>query len=117
MTNKKNDSMHISDLEPIANQCEKEQRTILIKFGAIWCGPCKNIEPAFDQLMRECFPDILVLKIDIDKSPDLAELFEVERIPSFRCLLPTAHARSDPQDLRHTGSNIDEIYRWLLQIV
>jgi len=61
----------------------------LVKFGAEWCGPCKVIEKAFEDLSSEIrsrsgheFEGIQFIKIDIDKEPDLAKGFGIKAVPT-----------------------------------
>jgi thioredoxin len=54
---------------------------VLVDFYADWCGPCRMLAPALDKLARET-PDARVVKIDIDKSPQLAARYRVSSIPT-----------------------------------
>ena len=53
---------------------------ILLDFHAEWCGPCRQMHPAVDQLSRQGYP---VRKINIDQSPELAKRYGVEAVPTF----------------------------------
>jgi thiol-disulfide isomerase/thioredoxin len=53
---------------------------ILLDFHADWCGPCRQMAPAVDQLSRKGYP---VQKVDIDRSPALAKRYGVEAVPTF----------------------------------
>ncbi|MFO0888654.1 MAG: thioredoxin domain-containing protein [Isosphaeraceae bacterium] len=53
---------------------------VLLDFHADWCGPCRQMRPAVDQLTRRRIP---VKSIDIDRSPDLRERYNVEAVPTF----------------------------------
>jgi thioredoxin 1 len=57
------------------------QDTILVKFWATWCGPCKAYAPAFQQFSEEN-SDIKCLSVDCGQYRDLAERFEVMSIPA-----------------------------------
>lgn len=57
------------------------QELTLIDFYADWCGPCQAMSPLIDRLKTEV--DIKVEKINIEKQPDLAQLFQVRSIPTF----------------------------------
>jgi thioredoxin-like negative regulator of GroEL len=49
-----------------ANQLQKNERAIILKFGAEWCGPCKQIDPLVHQLMSQMPPEIQCYVLDID---------------------------------------------------
>ena len=53
---------------------------ILLDFQAAWCGPCRQMRPAIEQLINKGYP---VREIDIDRSPDLAERYHVSAVPTF----------------------------------
>lgn len=55
----------------------------IIDFYADWCGPCKKIAPILDELATEYKNQIYIYKINIDKEPELAQLFGVRSIPSL----------------------------------
>jgi thioredoxin 1 len=54
---------------------------VLVDFYADWCGPCRRLAPTLDRLARQR-PDTKVVKVNIDKSPELAERYRVESIPT-----------------------------------
>ena len=55
----------------------------LVDFYATWCGPCKMMHPVLDQLKNEMSETVRILKIDVDKNPDLAEKFKVRGVPTL----------------------------------
>ena len=64
----------------IANQ----SGVALVDFWAPWCGPCKVIAPAIEELATELKPTVKVGKVDVDTNPNLANSFEISSIP---CLI------------------------------
>ena len=54
---------------------------VLVDFWAPWCGPCKMIAPALDQLAGEYADKAKVVKVDVDQNPATAMKFRVRSIP------------------------------------
>eukprot|EP01087_Luapelamoeba_hula_P007198 TRINITY_DN1748_c1_g1_i1.p2 TRINITY_DN1748_c1_g1~~TRINITY_DN1748_c1_g1_i1.p2 ORF type:complete len:106 (+),score=22.54 TRINITY_DN1748_c1_g1_i1:50-367(+) len=57
-------------------------KLVVVDFFATWCGPCKRIAPSIDEL-ADSSPDIVVLKVDVDKAPALSEKYGVNAMPTF----------------------------------
>jgi thioredoxin 1 len=55
----------------------------LVDFYADWCGPCKMIAPAIEELEKEMVSKAKVFKLNIDQSPDVASTFGVMSIPTL----------------------------------
>lgn len=64
-------------------QTEIKDKKILVDFYANWCGPCRMLAEVFEEIQDEL--DIDILKIDVDKFPELAREYEVLSIPTI-CL-------------------------------
>ena len=58
----------------------KSEKTVLVDFYADWCGPCRMVSPIVDQIAEE-HPEYLVVKVNVDEAPELAQEFEVMSIP------------------------------------
>lgn len=56
--------------------------TVLVDFFANWCGPCKMIAPVLEKLDAE-YPNIRIVKVDVDQSQDIAARFGVQSIPTL----------------------------------
>jgi thioredoxin 2 len=55
---------------------------VLVDFYADWCGPCKMMAPAVDELARTSNGATLVAKLDTDASPRTAGRFQIRGIPT-----------------------------------
>jgi thioredoxin 1 len=55
----------------------------LVDFYATWCGPCQAMMPVLDQLKNKMGNEVRILKIDVDKNPDISDKFKVRGVPTF----------------------------------
>jgi thioredoxin 1 len=61
------------------NQALAEGR-VLLKFGATWCPPCRQIAPELEELAKQR-SDLRVIDVDVDRFPQVAGDYGVESIP------------------------------------
>ena len=57
---------------------------ILVDFWASWCGPCKMLAPLLDDVVSERAGQIEMVKVDVDREPDLVARFHVKGIPAVK---------------------------------
>ena len=56
---------------------------VLVDFWAEWCGPCKQIAPALEQLSEELAGRVTIAKLDIEQSPTTPSRYGVRGIPTM----------------------------------
>jgi len=61
----------------------KSELPVLVDFTASWCGPCKAVAPALEDLAAEYEGEIRIVKVDIDEQPQIAEEYSVRGVPTF----------------------------------
>ncbi|NVK50349.1 MAG: thioredoxin [Cyclobacteriaceae bacterium] len=62
---------------------QKSQDAILVDFYADWCGPCQTMNPVLDMALEELGGKIKLLKINVDKHPQLSQQFGIRSIPHY----------------------------------
>ncbi len=56
---------------------------VMIDFTAVWCGPCKMLDPIVQQLVKDWEGKVKVAKLDVDDNPNLAMEYNVMGVPTL----------------------------------
>ena len=77
---------------------------VLVDFFATWCGPCKMLTPELEEIKDK----IKIIKIDVDKNPNLAKKFGVMSVPTLIYFKTT-----DDFSVNHGFMPKETILKWL----
>ncbi|MDX9811442.1 MAG: thioredoxin [Bacteroidales bacterium] len=60
----------------------KSDKPVIVDFWAEWCGPCRMIAPAIEEISKEFSGKAVVTKCDVDNNPGVAAKFGIRNIPT-----------------------------------
>lgn len=61
----------------------KSSEPVLVDFFAEWCGPCKAMAPALDQVAAEMKGKVKVVKLDVDQNPAVTGEYGIRAMPTL----------------------------------
>jgi thioredoxin 1 len=76
---------HIFEIstENFQQQVIQAEIPVLLDFTAVWCPPCKMLDPIVDELATKYDGQMRVGKVDVDINPEIQEMFGVMGIPTL----------------------------------
>jgi thioredoxin 1 len=90
----------------------KSKDLVLVDFWAEWCGPCKQIAPALEDLARDMAGKVRVAKINIDENPSTPTKYGVRGIPTLILFKDGQVAATKIGSLPKS-----KLYEWVQQVV
>ncbi len=61
----------------------KSTEPVLVDFHAQWCGPCKAMAPALEQVAAEMKGKVKVVKVDVDENPKVTGTYGIRAMPTL----------------------------------
>src|SRR5580704_3150235 len=65
---------------------EAAQIPVIVDLWAPWCGPCRMVSPALEQLAQDLAGQVKLVKVNVDEAPKLQQRFTVQAIPTLMVL-------------------------------
>jgi thioredoxin 2 len=72
--------------DTFAEVAEAASLPVVVDLWAPWCGPCRMISPALEQLATDLAGQIKLVKVNVDDSPKLQQRFGIQAIPTLMVL-------------------------------
>ena len=72
--------------DTFAEVAEAAAIPVVVDMWAPWCGPCRMVSPALEQLARDMAGRVKLVKVNVDEAPKLQQRFTVQAIPTLMVL-------------------------------
>lgn len=76
------ESAPVDSSQKIADIIVNSKIPVLVDFWAVWCGPCKMLNPIIKELEKEFDKKVLFLKVNVDIHRSIANYFKINAIPA-----------------------------------
>lgn len=91
----------------------KSAEPVLVDFHAQWCGPCKAMAPALDQVAAELKGKVKIVKLDVDENPKVTGTYGIRAMPTLILF------KGGKVAAQHTGAIVQKkkLEDWIAQSV
>ncbi|MEO1694666.1 MAG: thioredoxin [Pseudomonadota bacterium] len=80
----------------------KADTPVLVDFFAEWCGPCKAMAPALEEVAKDMEGRVKIAKVDVDQSPDITTKYGIQAMPTLILF------KDGEVAARHTGALVQK---------
>lgn len=101
------------DNEAQAQEADTNKKLVVLDFFATWCGPCKAMAPAMEQMEKKYADKIEFRKIDVDQEPKLAQQYNITGVPTIVVLSADGKILDSTVGLQ-TVDELDKMFSALL---
>ena len=99
--------------EAQAEDAKSDKKLVVLDFFATWCGPCKAMAPAMEQMEKKYAGNIEFRKIDVDQEPELAQQYNITGVPTIVVLSADGKILDSTVGLQ-TVDELDKMFSALL---
>ena len=71
------------DSDNFITHLTRNEIPVLVDFSADWCGPCKTMEPIFEQAAEALEPEVRLARVDAEMEKEIASRYGIQSIPTM----------------------------------
>ncbi len=72
--------------DTFAAVAEQSRTPVVVDLWAPWCGPCRTVAPALEQVAHDLAGKVKLVKVNVDDAPALSQRFQVQAVPTLMIL-------------------------------